>query len=215
MSPQGAATNHSRRLRIIALRAAYYLFLAIGIAGLTYAGYSIAEAHTYQARAQNSFEESRMQNVSQSAEPELVGDGGVIGEMEVPRLGLRIIVEQGDSERILRRAVGHIPETALPGQSGNVALAGHRDSFFRPLRNIRSGDVITLKTRNAEFQYRVESTAVVPPSDVSVLQPSGGPTLTLITCFPFYYIGAAPNRFVVRARQVELVEPSTNALDPR
>jgi sortase A len=209
MSREGATTNHARRSRIIVLRGAYYLFLAIGIGALTYAGYSIAEAHAYQAREQNAFEGSRIQNASEREDPELVGEGGVIGEMEVPRLSLKIIVVQGDSERILRRAVGHIPETALPGQSGNVVLAGHRDSFFRRLRDIRSGDVITVKTRNAQFQYQVESTAVVPPGDVSVLQPSGGRTLTLITCFPFYYVGAAPDRFIVRARQVE---PSTNPL---
>jgi sortase A len=185
------------------LRAAYYLFLAMGIAGLAYTGYSLVDAHTFQAREKNAFEESRVQHARQGEGPDLAGEGGVIGEMEVPRLGMKIIVVQGDSDGILRRAVGHIPETALPGQSGNVALAGHRDSFFRPLRNIRSGDAIRFKTRNAEFQYRVESTSVVAPSDVSVLQASSGRTLTLITCFPFYYIGAAPNRFVVRARQVE------------
>jgi sortase A len=122
--------------------------------------------------------------------------------MEVPRLGLKVIVVQGDSPRILRRAVGHIRETALPGESGNVALTGHRDTFFRPLRNIQSGDAITVKTLDAEFRYRVESTTVVPPSDISVLQASRERTLTLITCFPFYYLGAAPNRFIVRARQV-------------
>jgi sortase A len=202
MNLEGAPTSHALQLRTRVLRAAYYLFLAGGIAGLTYAGYSLVDAHVFQARTQNTFEKSREQNVSQSEEPELVREGGVLGEMEVPRLGLKIVVVQGDSNRILRRAVGHIPETALPGQSGNVALAGHRDSFFRPLRNIQSGDAITFKTRNAEFQYQVESTAVVPPSDISVLQASSGRTLTLITCFPFYYVGAAPNRFVVRARQV-------------
>jgi len=202
VNPKGVPTSHARQLRTAVLRAAYYLFLAVGIAGLTYTGYFFVEAHAFQAREQNAFEESRLQSANQKEETELVGEGGVIGEMEVPRLGLKIIVVQGDSARILSRAVGHIPETALPGQSGNVALAGHRDSFFRPLRNIQSGDVITFKTRNAEFQYQVESTAVVQPSDVSVLQASSGRTLTLITCFPFYYVGAAPNRFVVRARQV-------------
>lgn len=201
--------NHARQLRTVVLRAAYYLFLAIGIAGLTYASYSLADAHAYQAREENAFEQSRIQKGGQTEEPELVGNGEVLGEMEVPRLGLKVVVVQGDSARMLSRAVGHIPETALPGQSGNVALAGHRDSFFRPLRNIRSGDAITFKTRDAEFQYQVEFIAVVPPSDVSVLQPSSGRTLTLITCFPFYYVGAAPNRFVVRAQQVE---PSKNPL---
>jgi sortase A len=102
----------------------------------------------------------------------------------------------------LQRAVGHIPETALPGEMGNVVLAGHRDTFFRPLREVRPGDVITLKTPDGSFQYRVESTAVVPPSDVRVLQASSERTLTLITCFPFHYVGPAPNRYIVRAREV-------------
>ena len=186
------------------LRAAYHLFLAIGIAGLTYAGYFLVDAYAYQVREQNAIEKARAQNASQGEKPESVGEGGVLGEMEIPRLGLKTIVVQGDSERTLRRAVGHIPDTAFPGQSGNVALAGHRDGFFRPLRNIQSGDIIRFKTRTAEFQYQVESTAVVPPSDVSVLRASGGRTLTLITCFPFYYVGAAPKRFVVRAHQVNI-----------
>lgn len=212
MNFPGVPTNQVRQVRTVLLRGGYYLFLAMGIAGLTYVGYSLADAHAYQARERNAFEESRAKNGSQSEEPGLVGEGGVLGEMQVPRLGLKMIVVQGDSERILSRAVGHIPETALPGQAGNVALAGHRDSFFRPLRNIRSGDTITFQTRRAEFQYQVESTAVVPPNDVSVLRSSSGPTLTLITCFPFYYVGAAPNRFVVRARQVG---GSINALAQR
>ncbi len=129
-------------------------------------------------------------------------EGGIIGEMAVPRLGLKAIVAQGDSPKILQRAVGHIPETALPGETGNVVLAGHRDTFFRPLRHIRPGDVITLKTPHGDFQYRVESIAVVPPTDIRVLQPSSEKMLTLITCFPFYYVGSAPDRFIVRAREV-------------
>jgi len=133
----------------------------------------------------------------------LIIEGGVIGEMEVPRLGLKVMVVQGDSPSILQRAVGHLPGTALPGDAGNVALAGHRDTFFRPLKDILPGDGITLKTPEGNFQYRVESTAVVPPTDVRVIQASGGRILTLITCFPFYYVGSAPDRFIVRARQIE------------
>lgn len=201
MNPE-CPPNDPRGMRRLVLRAAYYLFLATGMVGLMYVGYSLADAHAYQEREQNAFEQSRVRNVSRSQEIHPVGEGAIIGEMVIPRLGLKVIVVQGDSPRILRRAVGHIFQTALPGQSGNVALSGHRDSFFRPLRNIRSGDAITFKTTVGEFQYQVESTSVVPPSDVSVLDPSSGPTLTLITCFPFYFVGAAPNRFVVRARQV-------------
>jgi sortase A len=202
VAPESRGSPRERRLRTVWLRAAYHLFLAIGIAGLAYAGYLLADAYAFQAREQNAFEKARTQNASRSEKPGSVGEGGVLGEMEIPRLGLKSIVVQGDSEKTLRRAVGHIPDTSFPGQSGNVALAGHRDGFFRPLRNIQLGDIITFKTRTAEFQYQVESTAVVPPSDVSVLQASGGRTLTLITCFPFYYVGAAPKRFIVRAHEV-------------
>jgi sortase A len=165
------------------------LFLTVGILALGYAGYVVADAHAYQA-----IEKSRFENVCRSE--------GVHPLTDVPRLGLQAMVVQGDSPKISRRAVGHMPGTPLPWESGNVALAGHRDGFFRPLRNIRSGDAITLKTVHGDFQYEVESTEVVPASDVRVLDASSGRTLTLITCFPFYYLGSAPNRFVVRARGV-------------
>jgi sortase A len=114
---------------------------------------------------------------------------------------LRVTAGVFDSAAILRRAVGHLARTAWPGEAGNVVLAGHRDTFFRPLKRVQVGDAITLKTRIGDFEYLVESTAVVPPTDVQVLQPTGGRTLTLITCFPFTYLGSAPNRFVVRARE--------------
>ena len=203
MSPGSDTTNHAGKSRTSILRAAYYLFLTSGIAGLTYAGYVFVEARYYQAREQAVFEESLVKIVSRSEAPHSVVEGGVIGEMEVPRLGLKVMVVQGDSPSILQRAVGHLPGTALPGEAGNVALAGHRDTFFRPLRDIRSGDAITFKTLDGAFRYHVESTTVVPPNDVSSLRSLGGRTLTLITCFPFYYVGAAPDRFIVRAREVE------------
>jgi len=152
-----------------------------------------------------------LQNSSPQQPPPPLVEGGVIGEIQVPRLHLKAIVVQGDSHTILRRAVGHIPETALPGNPGNVALAGHRDTFFRPLRNIKLGDAITFKTPAGDFQYFVESTQVVPASNVEVLNASNGHTLTLITCFPFDYLGAAPNRFVVRAREL-LTLPAQPAL---
>jgi sortase A len=109
------------------------------------------------------------------------------------------MVTQGESAPILQRSVGHLPDTALPGEVGNVVLAGHPDTFFRPLRGVRAGDSITLRTRDEGFEYLVESTSVVAPGAVEVLEPTGGRTLTLITCYPFSSVGAAPNRFIVRA----------------
>lgn len=198
MIPRGPATKKLRRTSALTLRGAFYFFLAAGILALGYAGYVIADARAYQA-----IEKTKFESVSRSESPQVVAVGGVIGEMEIPSLGLDDIFVQGDSPRILRRAVGHVSETALPGEEGNVVLTAHRDTFFRPLRKIRQGDRITLKTNSGDFQYQVESTAIVSASDVQVLQASGGRTLTLITCFPFYYVGSAPDRFIVRARQIE------------
>jgi sortase A len=127
---------------------------------------------------------------------------GLIGRLEIPRLGLSAMVIEGTSGRTLRRAVGHIPGTALPGQPGNVGISGHRDTFFRPLRNIQRNDIITLTTLFGEFRYRVVSTRIVGPSNVAVLDPAGGEMLTLVTCYPFYFVGSAPNRFIVRAERV-------------
>jgi len=207
MSSRGPRDKGSRKGRTLILRVAYYLFLIAGIVGLGYAGYVIADAYTYQRVEQSTFENASKNNNARRHEPtHAVREGGVIGELEVPRLGLKVVVVQGDTATILQRAVGHLIETALPGEPGNVILAGHRDRFFRPLRYIHSGDVILVKTLDGDFQYQVESTTVVPPSDLSVLQPSNVGVLTLITCFPFYYVGPAPNRFVVRARQVTSVD---------
>lgn len=127
---------------------------------------------------------------------------GLIGRIEVSRLGLSAIVMEGIDKRTLRRAAGHIPGTALPGQSGNVGIAGHRDTFFRPLQDIQVDDIVTLTTRWGEYQYRVVSRRVVSPHDVAVLDPTGNEVLTLVTCHPFYFVGPAPNRFIVRAERV-------------
>jgi sortase A len=174
-----------------------WVFLAAGLIALGYAAYVALDKVVYQAVEQRQFERARR---DAAAVPPLV-EGGSIGEIRIPRLGLAAMVAQGDSASVLQRAVGHLAGTALPGEPGNVVLAGHRDTFFRPLKQVRVGDVISLTTRGGDFEYLVESTAVVPPSAVDVLQPTRTRTLTLITCFPFAYIGAAPDRFIVRARE--------------
>ena len=128
--------------------------------------------------------------------------GGLIGRIDIPRLGLSAIVTEGVGTKNLRRAVGHIPGTALPGRPGNIGISGHRDTFFRPLRKIRRDDIITLTTLLGEYRYRVVSTRIVRPDDVAVLRTSGDEILTLVTCYPFYFVGPAPYRFIVRADRV-------------
>jgi sortase A len=132
----------------------------------------------------------------------------VIGRLQIPRLKLSVMVREGADERTLSRAVGHIPGTALPGRLGNVGLAGHRDTFFRALRDIREDDTIELETTQGTYRYIVKSTRIVTPRDVSVLAASGGENLTLVTCYPFYYVGSAPKRFIVHAAQVSAVAAS-------
>ncbi len=112
------------------------------------------------------------------------------------------MVREGIGPDTLQLAVGHIPDTALPGQDGNVGLAAHRDTFFRGLRTLRTGDKIQFSTVGADFSYIVESIVVVGPDNMAVLAPSSENVLTLVTCYPFSYTGSAPRRFVVRARQV-------------
>jgi sortase A len=197
VNARGSIASRPRKSSALLLRAAYYLFLAGGICGLGYAAYVVVDAQAYQA-----IEKSRFEKMRPAQSPRVLAEGDVIGEMEIPRLALETILVQGESPKILRRAVGHLPETALPGEPGDVTLAGHRDSFFRPLRNVQAGDAITIKTLDGEFAYQVEWTRVVLPSDVQVLRPSSENTLTLVTCFPFYYVGPAPKRFIVRARQI-------------
>jgi sortase A len=135
---------------------------------------------------------------------------GLIGRVEVPRLRLSAMVAEGIGRTTLRRVVGHIPGTALPGQPGNVGLAGHRDTLFRSLKDLKINDEIRFSTLHGDFKYIVESLIVVEPDDVEVLAPTSENALTLVTCYPFSYVGPAPKRFVVRARQVlpQMATPS-------
>ncbi len=124
---------------------------------------------------------------------------GVIGRISIPRLHISAIVDEGVDNTTLSRAVGHIPGTALPGETGNVGIAGHRDTFFRALKDLQPNDRIDFTTRSGQFHYTVESLRVVEPDNVGVLKPTGGSSLTLVTCFPFQYVGNAPRRFIVHA----------------
>ena len=125
--------------------------------------------------------------------------GSAIADLSSPRVHLSAVVLHGSDARTLRRGPGHLENTPLPGESGNVVIAGHRDSFFRPLRDIQVGDDIFVDTPQGRFHYRVTSLRVVKPHDLSVLDATDDAVLTLITCYPFWVFGEAPDRFVVRA----------------
>lgn len=119
--------------------------------------------------------------------------------IRIPSVGIEAPVLEGTSDWALNRGVGHIEDTASPGADGNVGIAGHRDGFFRALKDINTGAVLELETRAGVAQYRIERTWIVDPDDVSVLDPTPAPSVTLVTCYPFYFIGSAPQRFIVRA----------------
>lgn len=177
-----------------------------GLIAVGYAAHTVAGARVYQATERLRLNETAAADPVTtvgdpvSLFPGAVTEGSVIGELHIPSLDLAVIVAQGDSTAILDRAVGHLVETALPGERGNAVLAGHRDTFFRPLRQIRVGDAITFRTPQGAVSYVVEWTAVVSADAVHVIEPTDDHVLTLITCFPFSYIGSAPDRFIVRAR---------------
>src|SRR5579859_153983 len=140
----------------------------------------------------------------QSAPQPAVSEGSLIGRIKIPRIDLSAIVLEGIGAQTLRLAVGHLPGTPLPDGKGNIDLAAHRDTFFRGLRKVRKGDMITLSTvSGAQYQYRVGSITVVSPNNTEILNASAGPGLNLITCFPFNYIGPAPKRFVVHADEID------------
>jgi LPXTG-site transpeptidase (sortase) family protein len=127
---------------------------------------------------------------------------GPLGRLEIPRLRLSTVVVEGDDEETLSKAVGHLPDTAMPWEPGNSAVAGHRDTFFRALKQVRPGDRIYFTSRHGRFAYRVQNTRVTTPDDVEVLASTSPSELTMITCYPFRYIGSAPNRYVVRAERI-------------
>jgi sortase A len=122
-----------------------------------------------------------------------------LGVLRIPRLHLEVPVLEGTDDYTLNRAVGHIADTAPPGTDGNSGIAGHRDGYFRVLKDIVTGDVIELETLRGTESYRVERTWIVQPEDVSVLDHTDTRSLTLVTCYPFYFVGSAPQRFIVRA----------------
>jgi LPXTG-site transpeptidase (sortase) family protein len=129
--------------------------------------------------------------------------GTTLGRLEAPSVKLSTVVLEGSDDGTLSRGSGHIEDTPFPGQPGNVGIAGHRDTIFRALRNIHIGDALEYKTADRLYRYRISKTLIVGPDDVYVLDPTPQPALTLVTCYPFEFVGHAPRRFIVRADLVE------------
>jgi len=208
------------------LRWSRYLFFTVGILALGYVGFALLDARLYQADQSRRFQQElnglkpsivsdeqlhassispapAEENLIRAESVNIAGSGRTpLGQIEISTIGLKAMILEGTDARTLRRAVGHIPGTPLPGQQGNVAITGHRDTFFRPLRNIRKDDEIRLTTLNGSYRYWVDSARVVESDNTEVLNHSDDAILTLVTCYPFYYVGPAPKRFIVRAHRI-------------
>jgi sortase A len=179
-------------------------WIVAGAAAILY-GLSMLEMWFYQAFLTWEFTEMLRPPAHVSlARPAAIPVGAQpVGRLEIPSIELSAMVMEGVDGPTLRHAVGHVPGTSLQGGQGNVALSAHRDTLFRHIGQLHENDVISLTTLKGRFDYLVESTKIVDPQDVVHLRDIGRPTLTLVTCYPFYYVGSAPKRFVVHAALVE------------
>jgi sortase A len=188
--------------------------VAVGLACLIFYSVVTVQAWRYQRAAKSRVEQMisvERPSIERRAVPHSVPDvteslaiGEIIGRVDIPRLKLSAAVAEGDDDKTLGNAVGHLPDTPLPWhRSGNVALAAHRDGLFRSLEGIRLNDDVRLVTSRGEFHYRVTKTHIVDPDDVWVIAPTDTPTITLITCYPFSFVGNAPRRFIVKAELID------------
>jgi sortase A len=215
---------HPTRIALV-FRWSQYFFFVVGVLALSYCATVLLERWLFQAYQTWRFEralndaQTSVRTIQQPASSPLSAQaeadrtravsfgidgltGSPLGRIEISSVGIAAMIMEGVDLRTLRHAVGHIPGTPLPGQPGNVALAGHRDTFFRGLRNIHKDDEITLTTLHGSYRYRVDSTQVVEPKATEVLNNSDDDILTLVTCYPFYFVGPAPKRFIVRAHRI-------------
>jgi len=185
-----------------------FVLIAAGAAVLLWVGAQVALTEAYRREYETTLQHLRASPAPgpERSLPASLTSGESIGMLEIVRLGLSGVVIEGDSDAVLARAIGHLPDTPLPWHDGNSALAAHRDTLFRLLKGVRSGDVLRLKTPYGDFDYQVRETLIVKPEDVWVLDPTRTAMLTLISCFPFNYIGHAPERFIVRAERIQAAD---------
>ncbi len=182
------------------LRVTKLSFFAFGALALIYVGLVTVDAAVYQWRA-------RRELASRTVKIPSLAAGSVVASLDSPRIGLSTMVLEGTDKRTLRRGVGRLTGSGLLGEAGNIVIAGHRDTFFRPLQNLRVGDDIVLASPLGTFRYQVAWTRTVNPNQTEALQATPHPTLTLVTCYPFSYVGPAPQRMLVRAVLMEHKTP--------
>jgi sortase A len=175
-----------------------WTLLGVGIGCLGTFGLASLEAYRFERAQAAAFERSAAPPDRTVPAP----PGSLVGLLSVPRLGLSTAVVEGDDSKSLKLSAGHLPDTPWPWQPGNSAIAAHRDGRFRALRDIKVGDDVRLRTSRGELRYRVRELSIVEPDDLTVLAPREKSSLTLITCYPFTYIGNAPKRFIVRAERL-------------
>ena len=182
------------------------LLVIVGVGCLGWVGTTWVEARMFQEEQSRTLDRAiDLARISQSAAADSASGAtvrGPVGRLEIPRLDVSVVVMPGEDEETLQNAVGHLSDTPMPWNGGNTALAGHRDTFFRALEHVTVGDDIHFDTPPGRFRYRVLRTVVVEPEELWVLDPSAKPTLTLITCYPFRFVGPAPKRFIVQAQRV-------------
>lgn len=175
------------------------LLLAGGLACMAAIFCLRAERAWYQQRYLSDLEQVTATAVT-PAPDQVAGRGeGPLGRLEIPRARISAVILDGVDTRTLRRAIGHIPGTAYPGEKGRVALAAHRDSFFQNLGVLRQGDTILLYSPGGSHEYTVQTILVVPPERTDVLNPSAADMLTLVTCYPLEFFGKAPQRYIIHA----------------
>lgn len=186
------------------------LLIAIGLGAVLYAAWFLVDGAVYQRAQKAEFVRPMVAEVAppkvvEPAEPAspLEADSGLIGELKIANVDLDVMVGEGLDKQTLRRAAGHPEWSARPGEPGNLILLGHRDTFFRPLRGLKRGDVAEIRTKAGVFRYRIHRIRIVAPEDVDVAQDLNRSELTLVTCYPFYFVGPSPRRFVAQGRLIE------------
>ena len=195
--------EHLPLQRNLLLRWTRNSLLLCGVLALAYVGLMWLHARNYQEVATETLSDqthaAEQSDVRPSASAAKEGD--VLGRIEIPRVGMMVAILEGTTSRTLGVGVGHIAGTALPGEPGNIGIAGHRDTYFRALKGIQLDDEIRIHTAMGLSLYKVDKVQIVAPDYIHVIAPSEASAITLVTCYPFYFIGGAPKRFIVHAHQ--------------